>query len=163
MLFLFIINLFILKNHALISIANAILYTFKINKKLNTFSNERKKKPSKISNFSEQKFILAALIKCKLTCFSLSNRSRCSNGKPAPIGLGVLSFSCGWAWTCCAWSAGVSCISSDRTRGIRRKTPFGPFCKWSGCNSIDSLLLRPVALQTEFENNLLIEMTELHE
>lgn len=79
----------------------------------------------------------------QLTSFSLSNRRRCSNGSPAPIGLGVFSFSFGRTFNC---SPGVSWISSDRTRGMRRKTPFGPFCTCSGCISIDSLLRRPVAL-----------------
>lgn len=88
----------------------------------------------------------------QLTCFSLSSRSRCSNGRPAPIGLGV--FSCSWLTGgggsgCVACTGGslvdVSWISSDRTRGIRLKTPFVILC-CSGCSSIDSLLLRPVAL-----------------
>lgn len=98
-----------------------------------------------------------------LTCFSFSKRNRCNSGNPAPMGLGDFSFDVlidpvevaaadiDVSW----WSSAGSleCISSERTRGMRRSTPFGVLfvvAWWSGCNSIDSLLLRPVALWVLF-------------
>lgn len=78
------------------------------------------------------------------TCFSLSIRRRVNSGSPAPIGLGDLSTG-GW-WK----SSFVISFSSERTRGIRRSTPFGVFIpdedevRCSGCSSIDSLLRRCV-------------------
>lgn len=49
----------------------------------------------------------------QLTCFSLRSRRRCSNGSPAPIGLGVLSCNSSLA------SALSASFSSDRTRDMR--------------------------------------------